>query len=292
MSKGRAETNFRAKAPWIMALLRNELPIGHDDAAAILGNLGHESGGLMALQEISPTVQGSKGGYGWAQWTGPRRRKFMAWCQRNKLKPASDEANFGYLLAELRGPYKGAIAAVKRAGGLAAKVKAFELQYEGAGVKHYASRNQWAAIALEAYLANPNPTLPGWALPAGARAAVAAVPARPTLPRAPAPAPAGRDKQIVPVPVDVPGLDKPLAKSSTVWAAIAGFGATGLATAQSFIDSLTGIDWRVVLVMVLALAATAAVWIIMERRKYADAHRAIKAGIEQIAAAQADADAG
>ena len=64
--------------------------------AAILGNLGHESAGLTILQEIKPTVAGSKGGYGWAQWTGPRRRAYEAYCARIGKNPASDEANYAY----------------------------------------------------------------------------------------------------------------------------------------------------------------------------------------------------
>lgn len=69
MAKGKAETLFRPKAPWIMELLMRDFPaLDLDDAAAILGNLRHESGGFASLQEVKPTVKGSKGGYGWAQW--------------------------------------------------------------------------------------------------------------------------------------------------------------------------------------------------------------------------------
>lgn len=200
--KGRAQDTFRAKAPWIMALLMRDFPLGVVDAAAILGNLGHESSGLATLQEISPTVKGSKGGYGWAQWTGPRRRAFAAYCKLNKLDPASDQANCGFLFVELKGSEKAAIAAVKKAKDLVAKVKAFELAFERAGAKHYESRNQWAAIAFDAFHANPRPTLPGWVKPtpsAGSGKPVDARPApeapkpAPTPPRAPAPPPAGKE---------------------------------------------------------------------------------------------------
>src|SRR3990167_830331 len=144
---------FTNKAPYIMADLMREFDMSKEDAAAILGNLGHESAGFTKLQEIKPTVPGSKGGTGWAQWTGPRRRAFEAWCKANKLKPSSDEANYGYLVVELRGPEKAAIPATKKAKGLAAKVRAFELNFERAGVKHYQSRTKYAADALEAYMA-------------------------------------------------------------------------------------------------------------------------------------------
>lgn len=167
---------FRTKAPWIMSLLMRDFGLDQIGAAAICGNLGHESGGLASLQEISPTVKNSKGGYGWAQWTGPRRRDFFAYCDRNHLNPASDEANYKWLFLDLSGDYKNAIAAVKKAQGLEAKVQAFEQTFEKAGIKHYESRNLWAARALEAYRASPLPIpLPGWVgAPAETKAATGA----------------------------------------------------------------------------------------------------------------------
>lgn len=164
--KGKAQDTFRMKAPWIMALLMRDFPaLSLDDAAAIVGNLGHESGGFASLQEIKPTVAGSKGGYGWAQWTGPRRRAYEAWCKERGFSPAEDQANYGYLVVELKGSEKAAIGKTVNAKGLAAKVKAFELAFERAGVKHYDSRNRWAAIAIDAWHdAGGHPTLPAWSL--------------------------------------------------------------------------------------------------------------------------------
>jgi hypothetical protein len=183
-----AISNFRAKAPWIMALLIRDFDLSVEDAAAILGNLGHESNGLTALQEISPTVKGSAGGYGWAQWTGPRRRDFMDYCARNHFMPASDQANYKWLFLDLSGDYKSAIAGVKKAKTLADKVKAFELAFERAGVKHYESRNAWAARALDAYQAKAKSgiTLPDWAVTSKV---AAPAPAKPVDAPEPAPAP-------------------------------------------------------------------------------------------------------
>lgn len=161
-----AKTLFAAQAPWIMALLMRDFPIGLDDAAAILGNLGHECAGFTLLQEQKPTVAGSAGGYGWPQWTGPRRRAYEAYCKRNGFDPASDVANYKYLWVELQGSEGKAIPATKAAKSLAEKVKAFELNFERAGVKHYDSRISWAGRALDAWhAAGGKPALPGWALP-------------------------------------------------------------------------------------------------------------------------------
>jgi hypothetical protein len=148
-------TYFTDKAPGIMALLMRDFDLDVLSAAAILGNLGHESGGFKSLQERKPLVPGSRGGYGWAQWTGPRRRQFEAYAKRNNLDPTSDKANYGWLFVELTTTEKAAIPAVKKAGTLSQKVRAFEKAFERAGIKHYDSRDVWAVRALDAYNANP-----------------------------------------------------------------------------------------------------------------------------------------
>ncbi|HTM79039.1 MAG TPA: phage tail tip lysozyme, partial [Devosia sp.] len=158
-----AEQVFRAKAPGTMAQLLRDFPITPTDAAAILGNLGHESAGLTILQEIKPTVPGSKGGYGWAQWTGQRRRAYEAYCKRTGKDPASDDANYAYLFLELKGIEGSegkAIGKLVAAKGLDAKVEAFEKAFLRAGVKHYPSRKQWAAIALDAWRAKSSTGIP------------------------------------------------------------------------------------------------------------------------------------
>lgn len=149
-------TNFVDKAPTFMALLMKDFGFDTLDAAAIMGNLGHESAGLTAFQEINPTVPGSRGGWGWAQWTGPRRVAFEAYCKRNDLDPKSDKANYGWLWNELKGPESGAVAKTKAAVGLRNKVIAFEQAYERAGIKHYDSREKWAERALDAFNASGN----------------------------------------------------------------------------------------------------------------------------------------
>lgn len=154
-------TLFTDKAPRIMAsLLADFTMLDIEDAAAIVGNLGHESGGFKSLQELKPVVPGSRGGYGYAQWTGPRRRAYEAYCARNKLDPKSDKANYAFLFVELKGSEKRAIPAVHSEAGLNAKVVAFEKAFLRAGVKHYASRQKYAAEALAAWLKAKKP-VPG-----------------------------------------------------------------------------------------------------------------------------------
>src|SRR5437879_2467078 len=93
---------FEVRGGWLVKVLAERFALTLTQAAGIVGNLGYESVGLAILQEIKPAVSGSRGGYGWAQWTGPRRGTFEAWCALNKVAPSSDLANYGYLCQELR----------------------------------------------------------------------------------------------------------------------------------------------------------------------------------------------
>lgn len=149
---------FKAKVPALMKQFMADFDCSELDAAAVFGNAGHESAGFLKLQEIKPVIPGTRGGYGWFQWTGPRRRAYEAYCARNKLHPASDEANYKFLFVELNGDEKAAIPALKKVRDLRGKVIAFELAYERAGVKHYDSRVQWAHVALAAYQASETRT--------------------------------------------------------------------------------------------------------------------------------------
>lgn len=142
---------FRARAPGVMDMLMSDFGLNEVSAAAILGNLGHESNGFATLQEKQPMIQGSRGGWGWAQWTASRRRAFEAYCLRNDLNTSSDKANYGFLFIELETTERKAIPAVKAAVGLEAKVEAFEKTFLRAGVKHYPSRILWAKRALDAW---------------------------------------------------------------------------------------------------------------------------------------------
>jgi len=212
---------FQTVAPTYMSLLMADFGCSLDDAAAVFGNLGYESGGFKSLQEVKPTVKGSRGGYGWAQWTGPRRKKFEAYCGRHNLRPEAHETNYKYLFVELSTDYRSAIAAVKAAPDLFAKVKAFEQKFEQAGVKHYPERLNWAVTARVAWLdANPTQLAPAS-----------------TLQPAPEPAP-------IPPPPDVPPVEP--APSTGGWidekdhnAALAG----AIATAIGLIGLAALIFW-------------------------------------------------
>jgi hypothetical protein len=113
-----------------------------DDCDAIIGNLAHECDGFTVWHEIGQPPE--KGGIGWGQWTGPRRRKFESYCAEHKYDPRSYLGQLEYLIFELTGAYHNAVLEMMAAPDLRAKVDKFEETFEVAGVPALASRYRWA----------------------------------------------------------------------------------------------------------------------------------------------------
>jgi hypothetical protein len=136
--------NFESKAPKVIAALSRDLGLTTSQAAGVVGQLAHESAGLQAINERDPMVKGSRGGFGWAQWTGPRRRQFEAWSRKNGLDPGSDDANYGFLVHELtQTPESKAVAAVKRAPDARSAGRVFTDTFLRPGIPGYSSRDKW-----------------------------------------------------------------------------------------------------------------------------------------------------
>lgn len=140
-----------------MDRLMKDFDVGLYDAAAIVGNAGHESGGFKQLQELKPLVAGSKGGWGIMQWTGPRRREAEAYWKRNNLNPTDMDANYKFLFVELSGPEGKVLDKMKLATGLDDKVEVFSKTFLRPGIPHMDSRKVWAKRALTAYNATQKP---------------------------------------------------------------------------------------------------------------------------------------
>ena len=143
---------FRSKAPRVMHDLIRDLGLTTVQAAAILGNIGHECAGFTLLQEQKP-LRGGRGGWGWCQWTGSRRTEFEKWAADHGLDFSGDRANYGFLLEELKGSQANAVRRLKEAlsvdGATADFMNTFEkpaAQYAG-----LARRVSLAKLALQEY---------------------------------------------------------------------------------------------------------------------------------------------
>lgn len=141
--------HFIQLAPMIMQDLIEAFDLTPVQAAAIVGNLGTESKGFTAYHEAGQPE--NKGGYGWAQWTGPRRKAFFAWADAHRLHRESEAASLGFLEHELQTSYRNVITILKRQTELQAATHAFMIHFEGPGILNESDRQNHATIALQHY---------------------------------------------------------------------------------------------------------------------------------------------
>jgi hypothetical protein len=149
---------FAQKVNFLIPKLQQDLGITKEQAAGIVGSLAAETGGFRHYQELTPV--GGRGGWGWAQWTGKRRRAFeKKYGHGNR----SDEANYGMLVHELTKDsyWKKELTRLKRAKTVSAAARAFTgsarsgTGYLRPGVEHYKESDRWAHKALEVLRQKP-----------------------------------------------------------------------------------------------------------------------------------------
>lgn len=148
----------------LYADLQQDFGLQPHQAAAIVGNLAHESGGFRQMQEVNPLIPGSRGGFGYAQWTGPRRLAFEDWSNRQGMDPTSYDANYGFLKHELTATPEGRVLEqLKQAPDPASATQVFMQGYLRPGIPGLDSRLKWTSRVLggEPIGAAPQPSVGG-----------------------------------------------------------------------------------------------------------------------------------
>ncbi len=136
-------------APVYISRLSKDLDLTPQQAAGVIGQLGYESDGLQSINERNPAVPGSRGGFGWAQWTGPRRQAFESWASENKADLNDPETNYQFLLHELKDTPEGRVLdAVRGSDDAVSAGRAFTDGFLRPGVPAYANRDSWVQKAL------------------------------------------------------------------------------------------------------------------------------------------------
>jgi tail lysozyme len=136
-----ASTTASGTGARLLGDLMRDFGLTRPQAAGIVGNLDHETGGFRFMQEIAPTVAGSRGGYGFAQWTGPRRREFEEWAAKRGLSVSSYAANYGFLKYELTETWeKRAIPRVRATTSVNEAARVFSATFLRPGVVNMTSR--------------------------------------------------------------------------------------------------------------------------------------------------------
>ena len=84
-------------------------------AEGFVMNFQDESGLNPGINETSPLVPGSRGGFGLAQWTGPRRKALEAFAAEKGMPVSDPGVQMDFLMTELQGPEAGAWAKISGA---------------------------------------------------------------------------------------------------------------------------------------------------------------------------------
>lgn len=133
-----------------MANLQKDFGLTKDQAAGVVANLWHESGGMNSGINQGGAIGKPSGnmaddnanGYGIAQWGGSRKQGLLDFAASKKppLDPSSQAANYGFLKQELETTQHGAIDAVKNAKTPEAATEAFSDAFEHPTDPQMASR--------------------------------------------------------------------------------------------------------------------------------------------------------
>jgi len=84
-------------------------------ADAFMMNFADESSLNPSANEASPLVPGSRGGFGLAQWTGPRRQALEAFAAQRGAPVGDVNTQLDFLMSELGGPEASAYQAIQAA---------------------------------------------------------------------------------------------------------------------------------------------------------------------------------
>lgn len=221
---------WNAWAPRYIADLINDFQLADWQASALVGNLAAESAYFNDITEDRPLITGSRGGYGHAQHTGPRRKRLEAWLARKGWSGDSYEGNYSYIFRELKGlepglDYRHVINRLKTAVGatdeerLRDATERFAKHFEAPAVINVGPRFKAAKEALALYRKNP-PRPTAWPTDRKDPMPVPTPIPTPVQPSTPSPGP------VVPVPVPpvppvIPGTDEkpaiPWYKSQVLW---------------------------------------------------------------------------
>ncbi|MBS3648869.1 tape measure protein [Pseudaminobacter sp. 19-2017] len=146
-----SEASYQQISNQLMDRLKQDFNLTDNQAGGIVANLAHESVGFRKLQEMKPLVPGSRGGYGIAQWTGPRRREYEAFAAQGGWTTDSPEAQYQFLKHELMGKESRSLSHLRQQSGLGESVVSFQDKFERPGIPHTASRMTHADRIMNGY---------------------------------------------------------------------------------------------------------------------------------------------
>jgi hypothetical protein len=136
----------------IGGLVRRGVPL--HVAQGVTARLNGESGLNPGINELAPLVAGSRGGFGLAQWTGPRRRQLESFATDRGMDVADPELQLDFLMWENANTEKGAWSKVLGAQDAVQAAELFTNHWERPGIPHLEgtlkTARQYAGISPDA----------------------------------------------------------------------------------------------------------------------------------------------
>ncbi len=105
-------------------------------AQGVTARLNGESRLDPGINEISPTVAGSRGGFGLAQWTGPRRKQLEAFAAERGVPVSDPDMQLDFLMWENANTEKSAWDKVMSARDAEHAAELFTTEWERPGIPH------------------------------------------------------------------------------------------------------------------------------------------------------------
>ena len=134
-------------------------------AEGIVASMNSESGLDPTINEKNPVVAGSRGGFGLAQWTGPRRIAFERWASDNGKDVNDAQAQVDFTMSEFAGPERKAYDALIQSPDAQSAAATFTNQFLRPGVPNMEARvNDAARMSGQPY----NPAIAASAGPTAA----------------------------------------------------------------------------------------------------------------------------
>jgi len=127
----------------LMGLVQRGIPL--HIAQGIVANMKAESGLNPGINEINPIVEGSRGGYGLNQWTGPRRRQYEAFAAERGVPLDDLQAQLDFTLWELQNTERGAWEKLQGAESATDAARIYSEAFLRPGIPHMENRLAYAA---------------------------------------------------------------------------------------------------------------------------------------------------
>lgn len=118
----------------LKGLLARGVPL--NAAIGATAGIGAESGFNPGINEVSPVVPGSRGGFGFNQWTGPRRRQYEAFAAETGRSVDDPEAQLDFTVWELNNTETAARDAIYAAKTPEEAISLYETKFLRPGIPH------------------------------------------------------------------------------------------------------------------------------------------------------------